>query len=190
MAQTTSSTTFCPKILTLLETFYALGDESPPEEAVLIEPGQMPEPYRSLLVHQRDMTSTLTNYYRDTIKLRVLDRVFTPGKLSRHVVLECAGTDRPVEYGASRISLDLLDQPARRKILEGRVPLGGILHDFGVRYGNCPRAYFSVRSNGLIGRVFGLEEPRWLFGRCNCLSDRLGRTIAEVVEILPPEEQP
>lgn len=186
MAQTTK---FCPKILSLLETFYALGDQSPPDEAALVHPSQVPQPYRSLLVHDRDMTSTLTHYYDKPMRLRVLDRVFTPGKLSRHIVLECEGSGRPVEYGASRISLDALDEPARRKVLEGRVPLGGILHNFGVSYGNCPRAYFAVRSNGLIGRVFGLEEPRWLFGRCNCLSDRLGNTIAEVVEILPPEKQ-
>jgi hypothetical protein len=31
------------------------------------------------------------------------------------------------------------------------------------------------------------QVPDWLFGRCNCLTDGQGGTVAEVVEILPPE---
>ena len=183
MAQTTRA---CPKVLALLETFYRPGEENAPWETEVVVGDRMPRPYRDLLVHDRDTTSTLAGYHRDEISLRVLDRVASPEHLARHIVLQCGSARRPVEYGASRIRLDSLDDPSRRKVLEGRVPLGGILNTHEVEYGNCPRAYFAVRSNGLIGSLFELKEPRWLYGRCNCLSDPLGNVIAEVVEILPP----
>lgn len=178
----------CPKILALLATFYPPGGEDPPSEAAVVDPDDVPEPYRRLLVHQRDMTSTLAAYHEDEIGLRVLDRVLGRETLARHVVLESRRTGRAVEYGASRIRLDAVDDQARRQILEGRIPLGGILKTLGFKYGNCPRGYFAVRSNDLIDRVFRLESPRWLFGRCNCLSDPHNRVIAEVVEVLPPED--
>lgn len=183
MAQTTKT---CPKILSLLAKFYPPGSEVPPWEATVIDPITMPQPYRKLLVHQRDMTSTLTRHYGEEISLRVLDRVEGDDEVARHIVLECSGSGRAVEYGASRIRLSALDDAARRKVVEGRVPLGGILSTMHVVYGNCPRAYFEVLSNGVINRVFGLTESQRLFGRCNCLSDPTGNVLAEVVEILPP----
>jgi hypothetical protein len=36
-----------------------------------------------------------------------------------------------------------------------------------------------------MNRVLKLDGPRWLYGRCNCLSDASGRVLADVVEILP-----
>jgi len=111
------------------------------------------------------------------------------GKLSRHIVLECADSLRAAEYGASNISLDVLADAVRAEVVEGSKPLGGILNDHSVTYSNCPGAFFKVRSNDLMNELFGLDEADWLYGRCNCLTDDIGRTIAEVVEILPPHDE-
>lgn len=180
--------TTCPKIFGLLNHFYRTDPEQPPLEAHLLDPAELPEPYRRLLVHQSDMTSTLARYHEDEITLRVLERVLTPGSLSRHSVLVGRREGRPVEYGAIQISLDTLDEEARAKVIAGREPLGGILNARGIRYESCPGGFYRVRSNEVIDRVFALAGPQWLYGRCNCLTDLSGRTIAEVVEILPPED--
>jgi hypothetical protein len=135
------------------------------------------------------MTSTLTGHHREKIVLRVLQQTVAENTLSRHIILESADTRQPVEYGASRIALGVLNDSVRNKIVEGREPLGGILNDHDVAYDSCPGAFFKVRSNDLMNGLFGLDEPRWLYGRCNCLTDRGGRTIAEVVEILPPHDE-
>lgn len=179
--------TTCPKILGLLDGFYRSMPTHPPLDAVVVEPSELPDQQRRLLVHDRDMTSTLTRYHRQKILLRVLQRTLTNGTLSRHIVLESAVSRTPVEYGASNISLAVLDDHVRGEVVEGKKPLGGILNEHGVAYSNCPGAFFKVRSNDLMNRLFELDESTWLYGRCNCLTDSIGRTIAEVVEILPPD---
>ncbi len=180
-------TTTCPKFLSVLGHFYA----NRPEEsldAVLIPPDAMPQPYRDLLVHEGDMTSTLQRYHGEGVDLDVLERAIVGGVLSRHIVLRGARSGRPLEYGAARIQLGLLDHVARAEVLEERRPLGGILHHRGLGFRSCPGGFFRIQSNTMINRALDLDEQHTLFGRCNCLWGGSGRTIAEVVEILPPEE--
>jgi len=177
----------CPTLLALLERFYEGMPGQGPTDAEMVPAEEMPLPYRRLLVHRRDMTSTLSEYHGEELRLRVIERTITGDWLARHVVLEGQRSRRPVEYGASRTNLGLLDEPARHQVLKGVVPLGGVLHHHGVEFGSCPDAFFSVPSNPLIERVFGMSRSQRLFGRCNCLTDARGRKIAEVIEILPPE---
>jgi hypothetical protein len=179
----------CPKFLGVLGDFYRGLPDFPPLEAALVAPGDVPEPYRSLLVHQRDMTSTLEAHHGESLSLRVLQRRIAGDTLSRHIVLEGAHSGRPAEYGAIRIRLSGLTEEARREAVACRTPLGRILTSQGITFGCCPGGFFRIRSNRLIDEALRLDGPRWLYGRCNCLSNGDGRAIAEVVEILPPSGQ-
>jgi chorismate-pyruvate lyase len=175
----------CPTFLNLLGQFYAALPEPLSLEAVLVAPAVIPEPYRRLLVHANDMTSTLERFYGEQVELSVLHRWVDDDILSRHIVLIGAQSRRPVEYGAIRIHLPAMDETARQKVLECRLPLGGILKSQGVAHKGCPGGFFTVQANDLIRRALQLQGQPWLYGRCNCLSNAAGRTIAEVVEILP-----
>ena len=179
----------CPKFLALLGTFYEDRPEAPPTRAELIDPAQMPEPFRRLLVHKSDMTSTLEKYRGEPLELLVLDRTIRDGFLFRHIVLAGRETRQPMEYGAIRIALTALGEQARREVIECRIPLGRILTSHGVTHASCPGGFFQVQSNALMNRVLKLDGPRWLYGRCNCLSDASGRVLADVVEILPNRSQ-
>jgi len=179
----------CPKFLSLLNEFYAPRPDPPPIEAVLVAPEQMPQPQRRLLVHDRDMTSTLEQHHGEPMVLRVLERRADDEIYARHIVLHTADTQRPVEYGAIRVHLPRLDEPVRAALFQARQPLGGILNAHGGAYRGCPGAFFKIYSNGLINDSLQLGRSQWLYGRCNCLADRAGRTIAEVIEILPPEDE-
>jgi hypothetical protein len=152
----------------------------------MVMPAAIPEPQRSLLVHQRDMTSTLARFHGEPIELRVLDCKLQGDHYRRHIVLETARSRRPAEYGAIRVNLSLLEASVQTEVLRARGPLGGILTAHGIAFGCCPGAYFKIFSNALIGESLRMDGPEWLYGRCNCLSNGSGRTIAEVVEILPP----
>ena len=57
----------CPKFLALLGAFYEDRPEAPPTRAELIDPSQIPEPFRRLLVHKSDMTSTLEKYHGEPL---------------------------------------------------------------------------------------------------------------------------
>jgi chorismate-pyruvate lyase len=179
----------CPKFLSLLNEFYARRPAPPPIEAVLVTPEQMPQPQRRLLVHDRDMTSTLEEHHGEPLALRVLDRRVEDDIYARHIVLHTAQTQRPAEYGALRVHLPLLDEPVRGAVFQARQPLGAILNAHGGAYRGCPGAFFRIFSNDLINDSLQLGRSQWLYGRCSCLADHAGRTIAEVIEILPPEDE-
>jgi hypothetical protein len=177
----------CRTLLGLLDEFYEDLAVRPPLEAAVVEPADIPQPQRQLLVHYQDMTSTLQNHFGEPIALRVLDRKLDHDYYLRHIVLETAGSGRPVEYGAIRVHLPSLDESARNEVLEGRTPMGKILNGRRLIYRCCPGAFFRLFSNTIIEQSLRLAAPEWLYGRCNCLSGAQGRTIAEVIEILPPE---
>ena len=172
-----------------LDGFYARnGSEMPHLKRIPAE--QIPRPYRALLVHQNDMTSTLENFHGCSLHLHVVGRDRRNGEYFREVVLQLDGSDKPVEFGAIKINLDLFPAVAQQRILQERHPLGRILKDCTIDYKSRPQAFFRVTSDALINRLLKLAEPTSLFGRHNSLFDQQGRSLAEIVEILPPEVAP
>jgi chorismate-pyruvate lyase len=148
----------------------------------------MPEPYRGLLVHGKDMTSTLEAFHGESIELRPVVVQRGDDVVMRQVLLVGERSGRPLEFGAIRIDLSGFGAEARGEILAARRPLGAILARHGVQYTSRPRCYFSLGSDPCMARLLGLRGPRTLFGRQNILWSREGKPLAEVVEILPPVE--
>lgn len=146
----------------------------------------MPEPYRSLLVHQRDMTPTLEAFHRSDIHIEVLRRERRDGFYFREVVLRLDESERPVEFGANKIDLKLFTPEAHWMILQEKVPLGRILKDHAVPHVNRPQGFFRLASDALMNRVFRLGQGTMLYGRKAKISDLEGRSLSEIVEILPP----
>jgi chorismate-pyruvate lyase len=175
----------CPKFLALLGEFYDSSRAAPPILAELVGANDIPEPYRGLLAHTNDMTPTLERFHGEKVGLRVLNRHVDGSSLRRHILLAGERTRRPVEYGAIRIWLESLDEKARRDVLACRTPLGRILESRDVAHRSCPGGFFKIKPTPLMARLLETEETAWLYGRCNCLSNHLDGTIAEVVEILP-----
>ncbi len=153
-----------------------------------VDGDSVPEPYRSLLVHQNDMTPTLEAFHKDTIHIRALSRDQRNGFYFREVVLELNATGKPVEFGAIKIMLDLFPAKARQLILAEREPLGHILASCGVVHSSRPKAYLKIQSDDLINRALQLEGEHTLYGRRNTLFDPKNHPLAEIVEILPPAD--
>lgn len=169
-----------------LDDFYAQqGLVLPRIEAV--EGKDVPEPYRSLLVHADDMTPTLEKFHGDKIHIRVLRRQQRDDFYFREVVLVLDADERPVEFGAIKMNLALFSPAARKLILEEREPLGHILRDCAVAHASRPKAYLRVESDPLINEALKLTGAHTLYGRRNTHFDTQNRPLAEIVEILPPE---
>ena len=66
---------------------------------------EMPQPYRSLLVHSSDMTPTLEQYYQQPMAITVLSRELQESVYLREVILRGANDGRPVEYGEALFSI-------------------------------------------------------------------------------------
>ena len=79
--------------------FYADAKTSPPATTA-IAGATMPEPYRSLLVNDGDMTPTLEKFHRCKLHLKLLGRVHVGDEYRRQVLL-LDPQDRPTEFGGT-----------------------------------------------------------------------------------------
>ncbi len=168
-----------------LAHFYTAADKAIPAVwEIAVE--EVPQPYRQLLVHERDMTSTLERFYGTRTHLRVLRSATRAGVYEREVVLQLDGSRRPVEFGALTVHLELLPAKVQAIIKEGHRPFGGVLVENGIQFSSHPKAFIRVEPDGVIGRALELNQPAQLYGRCNALYDAQHRVLADIVEILPP----
>jgi chorismate-pyruvate lyase len=168
-----------------LNEFYEQAGLSIPS-ATRMNGREMPEPYRHLLVHDRDMTPTLEAAYDRKMNLRVLKYALDDEVFSRQIVLVPEGGDSPVVFGAIKIYLDEFPTAARDLVLERRLPLGTILESQGMKHFSRPDAFFEIDADALICRELGITGPAKLYGRRNVLGNGTGRKLAQVLEILPP----
>lgn len=168
-----------------LDEFYArAGQALPPLNQV--DGAEVPEPCKTLLVHQNDMTPTLEKFYGRDLHLQVLGRRREHDFYYREVVLRLDDSDQAVEFGAIKINLALFTPATREKILTEHLPLGRILAEDAVPHASRPSAYLRLASDKLINEVLGLAGAHVLYGRRNTLFDPRQRPLAEIVEILPP----
>jgi chorismate-pyruvate lyase len=152
----------------------------------LLDPGQVPEPYRSLLVHSRDMTPTLEAFHGTNIHIEVLRRERGQDTYFRAVALRRDDNDRPLEFGVNRIYLSHFPTEIRWMIRQEKLPLGRILQDHALPHRTRTVLFFQILSDGLINRALDLTQSEFLYGRQAILSNAQGEPLSEVVEILPP----
>ena len=170
-----------------LTVFYAQS-QLPLPAIENVDGDNLPQPYRRLLVHDADMTSTLEKQYSQPIVLKPLMRHRDGEALMRQVVLVGERDGRPAEFGAIRIELPLFDPPVQDVIRACRMPLGSILHKYAIEYVSRPSHFFSVPADETIRRGLGMQGEMALYGRRNTLSTSAGKVLAVVVEILAPCE--
>jgi len=171
-------------LLLPLHYFYA-KEELPLPQVTWIEGAEMPEPDKSLLVHERDMTSTLTRFHECPIELEVIDSEVSDDYVMRMVVLRRSDDGRPVEYGAIGIDVGKFEGSIREQIVNGSAPLGALLERYIIDYRSSPNGYFSMMADRRIGMLLAQVEGIPLYGRSNQLTDADGIVFADIVEVLP-----
>ncbi len=150
-----------------------------------LEGRDVPYPYRSLLVHDNDMTPTLAAFHHSKLYLEVHEKESTDDFVMRMVTLHAAASDIPVEFGAIGIHLENFEPDVRQLIIDGRVPLGAILGENKISHHGSPSAYFRVPADDLMCGTLKQNHGDTLYGRCNQLLDSDQMVIADIVEILP-----
>lgn len=172
-----------------LSEFYARTSLAFPEfERVPAD--RVPEPYRTLLVHNNDMTPTLERFHGGEIYIHALSSERREDGYFREVVLHRSDDDQPVEFGANCINLTLFTPEARWMILQEKVPLGRILKDHQIQHVTRALDCFRIAPDELICHALKLPAPVSLFGRQAILCDLQQRPLSQVVEILPPVAAP
>jgi len=97
-----------------------------------------------------------------------------------------AGDGRAVVFGAIKIYLDYFPPHARSLVVEMKQPLGAILRAEGIEHSSRPDGFFAVAADPVMNAALQLTGSHQLYGRRNLLLDSADRTLAQVVEILPP----
>lgn len=170
-------------ILYPLDFVYARAGVEPPA-VTRVAPDDIPQPYRSLLVHESDMTVTLERHFGGRVALRPLSTFTLGGSYFRRVLLAQEYSGRPVEMGAIRMRLDVFSPRIRTQIRQNVVPLGRILRDGGVDFKSVAKVFLAITPNPEMMGVFWMREPRTLYGRQTEVVHR-GAKIGDIVEVLP-----
>lgn len=186
-ASPSSNPTALPFAYPLDELYARAGIELPRIEMIRGE--EMPEPYRTLLVHSNDMTPTLEKFHGKDIHLEILKAERRDNFYFREVVLRLDGSEKPVEFGANKISLARFPAEARQLIQREYLPLGRILKDCSVEHQTSAKAFLRIESDEFINRAFGLSNPVILYGRKAVILDGQKQILSEIIEILPPANQ-
>ena len=146
----------------------------------------LPEPNRQLLMHTRDMTSTLTTFHRSPLRVEILQQSKLGEAYLREVFLRTREAGRIVEYGVIAILLRQFTTPQQAAIQSGEAPLGGLLHHFEIPFTSAPVGFFSVSTAILPQPPLTEAGPARCYGRFNRLSKPTGEPLAWIMEILPP----
>lgn len=152
--------------------------------ASILEAEELPEPYRILLAHDRDMTGTLEAYFKQAMTLKVFTSKRDGDALFRQVALHGIKDGRPAEFGAIRIDLSCFDGETRDLVAQGQVPLGRVLREHGVAYISNPSAFLKVAPGEMLCDALATPSGP-LYGRKNELTTPEGSAIAQIIEILP-----
>ena len=171
----------------LNELYDRFGRDMP--ELRLKSGAEVPEPYKSLLVHDSDMTPALGQFHASPIYVTAINSFTKENVYYREVLLSSCKNDRPLLYGAIKINLELLPEKGAKKVLGESEPFGGILQECKVPHSSKPSAYFEVNAGEFIAEQLNVPVGSLLFGRRNTLYSENMEPLAEVVEILPLEEE-
>jgi hypothetical protein len=164
---------------------YGLLDRRLPD-VCLIQPDEIPEAERRLLVHDRDLTPVLEAAHGCTLHIRALACRVNPDIVSRLVVLELDRGSAPAGMGAIRIHLEHLPRAACSLIKKHRQAFGAILRATKVSHYGRPTAYFRLVPDSLISDALRTTGAGLVYGRRNTIWNDAGAALAEVVEILAP----
>jgi hypothetical protein len=145
----------------------------------------MPEPYRSLLVHEHHMTVTVEAFHGDLVDVRILARRQDGNSYTRKILLALQKTGRIVQFGIVRIDLGLCSPPVRAALVAGKTPVGRILIEHNVLRRIEPTAYLRIAGKAPQMSWFGLTGPQTLYGRLAIIHCD-GCPAVELLEIVAP----
>ncbi len=152
----------------------------------LVPAGRVPPPYRDLLVHEHHMTVTVEAHHGDKVDVQVLEYRVAGDSYSRKILLTLQGTGRVVMFGLVRVNFRYCSDEVRRRIVEGKTPLGRVLIEANVLRRIEPTAFLRVVPGPAMMQWFGLDGPRPTYGRF-ALIHCDEQPAVELLEIVTPE---
>ncbi len=147
---------------------------------------EMPEPYRSLLVHEHHMTVTVEQHHGSLVNVRVLERIHEGDSYARKILLTLQSTGKVVQFGLVRIHFEYCSEAVRNEIVAAQTPVGRILINHNVLRRIEPTAYLRILPGPAMMGWFGMKKPQPTYGRL-ALIHCDDQPAVELLEIVAPE---
>ena len=144
----------------------------------------IPEPYRTLLVHEHHMTVTVEAHHGGLVDVKVLEKKRDGDSYARKILLAKQSDGRIVQFGLVRIWLHYCSPEVREAILAEKTPLGRILIEHDVLRRIEPTEFLRVTPGPDMVRWFGSSAST--YGRL-ALIHCDGQPAVELLEIVAPE---
>lgn len=146
---------------------------------------RIPEPYRTLLVHDAHMTVTVEQYYGQPVGLRVLARRQAGDDYARAILLVLPDSGQAVQFGIVRIDLSACPPRAREEVTAGVAPLGRILIAHNVLRRIETIAFVQIRPTADWCKWFGVDASPDFYGRLAVIHCN-ERPAVELLEVVRP----
>jgi hypothetical protein len=152
-----------------------------------VPPALVPEPYRSMLVHDAHMTVTMEEFHRSKVDVRVIASRHDGDFYCRKIVLLKEGTDEVVQFGVVRFNFSYVTPAVREEIISQETPLGRVLINHNVLRHIDLGAVLRITAGPGLARHLQMPEGGVTYGRlatifCN------GRPAVDLLEIPAPLE--
>ncbi|MDA0837642.1 MAG: hypothetical protein O3B01_03725 [Planctomycetota bacterium] len=146
----------------------------------------VPEPYRTLLVHEDHMTVTMEGFYHEKVELRVVDVSRKENLYARKILLTAGDTGKVIQFGIMRFNFDYCSDAVRDEILEGVTPLGYILIKHNLLRRIDVHHFLRMQPNDEVTSYFQIKDAGPTYGRlatifCN------EKPAVELLEVASPE---
>jgi chorismate-pyruvate lyase len=152
----------------------------------IIDPAEMPQPYRSLLVHEHHMTVTVEAHHGSSVDVQVLEKRRDGDSYARKILLAKQSDGRVVQFGLVHIWLNYCSPEVRAELLAEQTPVGRILINHNVLRRIEPTDYLRAMPGPEMMQWFGLQAPEAAYGRL-ALIHCDGKPAIELLEIVTPE---
>jgi hypothetical protein len=145
----------------------------------------VPEPYKTLLLHNNLMTATMERFHGAPVGVRVLERRIDGTAYRREILLFRQDTGTAVQFAFAEIDLDAVSEVVQQEILSEQVPLGRVLVSHGM---NCQievKAILKITLGTGLAELLHSPVDVVTYGRvartlCN------GKPTFNVIEVLAP----
>ncbi|MSQ93950.1 MAG: hypothetical protein EXR98_05265 [Gemmataceae bacterium] len=172
--------------LDLFTLFQLFPPSSYLREFDIVAADWVPEPYRSLLVHEHHMTVTVEAHHGSLVDVKVLETNRDGDSYARKILLALQSNGRIVQFGLVRIWLHYCSPEVQAAILAEKTPLGRILIEHNVLRRIEPTEFLRVTPGTEMMSWFGLTKPDTTYGRL-ALIHCDGKPAVELLEIVAPE---
>jgi hypothetical protein len=160
-----------------------VGSDALELDMAVVDPPEIPEPLRRLLVHEKHMTLALTSHYGAFLELAVKEMHYEGHLYSRKINLVIPREHKIIEYGLVRLDLRFVPEEVWREILQMRAPMGEILLRYNILQRVQPRWFLRFDPGNAVLRWYGARVDHPLYGRMGTIFCN-GEPAVEVLEIV------